>query len=837
MKKNVFCFLVLSLLLTGCGGGTSSSNPTSASSGPENLIPNNFKENLLGTYYSGEGTIIVDEESVKFNDLVLQPTKYQVESFNETVNSKLKTVEHAVTYLKNNDDIYRIYFQGNEGLYKLILEKKEKSGYVQVSLFMPSIEEFTGSFNAYGDSNQYNINYHIGNDFNFYRGYFDIGLCGVYYGMSQDSYYVESYYTVNTEGMEKVISIYDYADNFEYYRVKLGTISNVKGLVDISTSDPFIAFYYDPMYLTYPYFSNSSSFESGSIDVENKTITINEQTYSYESSSDDKGQIVTLTNENKTITTRPTQYGMIWTENNEDTEYVYNSVSNLEGDYQYRDETYSFNQNYETFEYELLINGSETSFSYEVYNHQKAIKVSVNNKVKYFTPFKYTIAIMCSDDSRDTFFVNQSAFSSLYNYTFINKEYETSEELTISSGFEVNYKNSESNSATIGTLLYDPHLLYPYVEFIVSDVKYEFMLLESNGIARLTSNDISKDFFIQEDVNEIYSTYTSKCESEITINNQKITYFCNTTNYKISAYYSTNTYSYIMSIDFVNENKTMQGFPSKGMIEITDGKKSTTFIDIEGFNELVGTYCYDGEFGVEKFRLTSDGHFYADTLNSSKDGIIKDVEYDYSLKMSYDYANNAYPTIVFYYDNKSSLDLVLKDNALVVGGTLNYTADYLYQYQGIYVDSETTSVIELRENSLYVDGTKVTIKEVTYDNEHTYVTANVNFNEVTYTFTKNEDKNVASLGDNELTFEEISIDSLIGEYEYNETTYEVKKVDNNYVVTNGTTTSTGYSVVIYDNHIAIKFTYGLDTIYVYSTSEGNVLVYEAAALPPLPPIL
>ena len=90
-KKNFLLLFVLPLLLTGC------------STTPENLIPEGFIEDLTGTYVSKEGTLEVDNESIKLNGKVLTPTKYVVEEFTENE----EAVDHAVTYFKDGKDEYR----------------------------------------------------------------------------------------------------------------------------------------------------------------------------------------------------------------------------------------------------------------------------------------------------------------------------------------------------------------------------------------------------------------------------------------------------------------------------------------------------------------------------------------------------------------------------------------------------------------------------------------------------------------------------------------------------------------------------------------------------------
>ncbi len=837
MKKRFFYFLVASLLLAGCG-----------SKGPENLIPEGFIENLDGQYFSADGSLNVSGDIVLFNDLELKATKFQVETFDELFDEETKAVEHAVTYLKNGKAKYRLYFKGENGFYQLQLEKETKDGYDSVATFMPSIEEFTGAYTGFGDSYEGNIVYHIGNDFDFYRGYFNIGVYSKSIDMMNDVNYVESFVTFDESGIQKVISICDYADNYEYYKVKLGTIDNQTGLIDV-IYDSYLAFYHDPMYLTYPFYSNEGSVAASVINPSEKSITIGDVTYSYESSVDEKGQVVTLTNGASTIETRPTQYGMTWSKDGTVIEYAFDSVMYLLGDYQYKDSLYSLTMNDDLTDYALSIDGQEKEITYALFNHQKAIKVSINSKDVYFTPYKTGIAIMASDGQDDLFYINEQAFLTIYNNSFVSKSFDDYETISIDSDFKVSYKSETAQ----GYLIYNPALEYPYLEFSLANKDYVLTILEAaTGIAQLTEGNNSKDFFVESSVTDLYHSYTSHHETELIINKDSLSYYGEENiKYELEAFYSTFSYSYVMAINFESEsrNSKCQAFANEGLIAVDEIKgllnaHTTIYIDVDYFAELVGEYYLDGTYGPEKFVLTSDGHFYADTLNSTNDGLIKDVEYEYSLKMTYDYYGGAYPTIVFYRDGGQSLDLVKQNNALVVGGSLPYVADYLFEYNGVYILNE--SVIELRANALYVDGTQATISEVIANEDgSTSIKAMVNFISYTYTFNQDDEgKYVVSDSDSENKYRQsnFDFDSLVDEYTTDSGSYTVSfnyylgsEIVSGYSLSDGILTTSTYSIVFYEGHLALKFTLGFDTVYVYASESGNVLEVAGSSLPPLPP--
>lgn len=843
MKKSFLVYSIAFMALVSCGTNNNITNPS------------DFAENLIGKYNGVSGQFEVSEDKIIYNDVVLKSTNYQVESFSESFikdnddsESDLEYVErsisHTVGYFKDGKTKYRMYLSGIDGNYKLTLEKKAKNGYEYVDSFMPSIDEFAGAYTGYGDSDIYNMVYHIGGDFDANRGHYVVGYYGAYYGYYVDVYYVYSYYNLTESGLSKVIALYDYSDNYEYYRLELGTVGGVQGLLDVNDKS-YISFYYDPMYLTYNYYSNDLSISGSSIDPSSNTVSINDITYSYVQKIDENGQYVTLTNGLTSIETRPTQYGMVWIENDVEKEYVFDSVDGLIGSYEYKDSKFSLSKDEDTSAYSLLIDDQEQEISYAIYNHQKAIKTKVDNKDAYFTYFKQYTAIMCSVDSEETFYVNKSLFSEYYNYEFICKEYNSTTTITVDENYAISYKDSKCD----GVVIFDPLKLYPHIEFTIDKTDYVFSLLEpENGVARLTSKKETHDFFVIANVEDIYHDYTSHHQTDLTISKDKISYFGSEVDYELEAYYSGFYFTYVMAINFKVDKTQYQGFANTGLVavdEINDSSNGETkiFIDVNEFAKLVGEYYLEGTYGPEKFKITEDGHFYADTLNSNKNGLEYDVEYDYTLEMSYDYYDS-YPVICFNSQN-NTIKLIKKGNALFVSGVMAYYADYLFNYQGVYVTSDNQNVIELRGETLYVNGEAATINEISHNESETSINALVNGENVSYKFNKEDKKNYLIIGnDSEKVYKsDFDIASLIGSYDYNGTTYTLNadyylgtKISCGYILASGLLNAKDYVIEMYNGHLAVKFTLGFDTVYIYATSDGNVIDVVSASLPPLPPL-
>ena len=833
MKKSKLIFaIVASILIVGC-----------STNNIENLVPDNVKEDLSGTYYSVDGVLEVSDELVKWNDLELKPTKFVLENFNETINSESKSVEHVVAYLKEGKNKYRLYFKGQDFKYQLSLEQKTGDSYKEVATFMPSIEEFNGAYTGYGDSHKGNIVFHIGNNFNFYRGFFDIGVKSPSTSLFNDSWYAESFKTVTDIGMVTLITINDYVDHYTYYTVFLGKINNTVGLVDLDYG--IIDFYYDPMFLTYPFFaSENDTFSAGSITPSKNSVTIGDKSYAYENTwTKEEGHVVNLVNGTRVINVKPTQTGMIWTEKGVSKEYVYDSVDYLLGKYKYEDKTFLLEQVENG--YQVSINNESVPFEFVVYNHQKSVKVTLEDGDYYFSPFKQSSAIIGNTPSGEKFYVNQESYSSLYATSYVNKEIGRYEELEVTNDFLVSYKGSivESN------LFYDPRLEYPYIEFELDNTKYTFSYIESStGIARLTYNNESKDFFVKEKVEALYDSYTSHHENDLSIDKYRINYYGTTVDYYLEAYYFEYSFTYLMSIKFEIDNLSITGFSNTHMVafDVEDENgviKTTSYISTSEFEDLVGTYYLEGTFGPEKFKLTSDGHFYADTVNNTNSGLIYDIEYDYSLTMTYGMDGNSYPTIIFHATETQSLNLVKIGDKLTLN-MLNYIADYLFKFNGVYVDSFNSSVIELRGDELYINGSKAIIEEVKYNEYGTFITATDGGYTETFSFYDYGEDGTYLYTENSVEYTKSNFDfsSLLGSYTSNDKTYTLSQnkipgtgIKNGFVLSDGSKSYTSYKIVMYNGYLSLQFETDSEIINIYSTSDGNKINVISLNFPPPPP--
>lgn len=863
MKKPYLLVLTLaSLLVVSCGEQVSSSSPEGSPSSesttsevvvskePDNFIPDGFKENLNGTYYSKEGTLVVGQDKVVLEGKDYYPTKYIVEDFNEMVGKESRSVEHAVTYLNASDGQYRIYYKGNDNRYQLALEKLEGEEYELVELFMPSIEEFTGIYSNYGQDDsyhgtEYNINFCFGNDFNFYRGVYDVGVYGMSIGLRHDTNYLKSFKSFINDELRTVVGYYDWADDYEYYTlVKEDDVND--GLYD--SDYQYTSMYYDPLFLTFPYFANGNKTLQGTnLNVSEKKVTFGEIEYTYSFQASEKGEVVNLTSDSKNVKLSPTQYGMLWEENNVVTEYVYDSVSYVYGNYKYGDLSFELKNN-ENGEPVVLVNGEEAEFSYDIRNHKKAVKVNINNEDYYFTPFNQDIVILAETSKGQIFFVDETEYSEVYAKTFVNKEVGVYQELAVTEDFTVNY----DGRLVKGNIFYDGKEKYPHLEFAIDSKEYKLSLLDLATDAAVLECGEEKTYFVSENVlSKYYDAFVSQSEDDLVVSKFKLSYFGEEYDYSVEPYYSDYYFKYFVNVNFETNDKKVNCSFENDMVTITETKnngiKTTkTAITRDAFDSLVGTYYFNGEFGPEKLKLTDDGHFYADTVNETDDGLVYDVEYSYSLStvLSNDLVTIK-PIVTFYpvAGSKNGINC-MKDGYKLMIGDVPYTVDYLFKCNGVYVDAGNANVVEVREDKVYVNGTLSTVKEVKCDEWGTYITVEKGFSEVTYTFSDYGDgvlyPSSNENGYTEYSKVELNYNALLGEYINGVTTYTLSratlvsgKIEYGYKLSNGLLTVNEYSVVLKDGNIALKFALGGDSVYLYLVDGQKVI--EVVSSIPLPP--
>ena len=267
----------------------------------------------------------------------------------------------------------------------------------------------------------------------------------------------------------------------------------------------------------------------------------------------------------------------------------------------------------------------------------------------------------------------------------------------------------------------------------------------------------------------------------------------------------------------------------------------TTYIPYEYYEDLIGTYYFDGAYGPEKFKLTNDGHFFADTLDKET-GELKEVEYAYRLTMIRNATTGLLQAVIGFEAVENTFVLLYKvENGLLSFSSV-YTREDLFNVRGVYATSDNSTVVHMVDNVVYINGDEYSITNVeTLTNGVKFDTASGGFSLSILedgTLTLNDGTSESSL-----TKIDFDLSSFVGDYSSQSTSGATVKfeavVD---PMTNVTTyklnkngMALSYVITSYEGHVALKFTDISGTYYLYNDGTRVVYVEEAGGLLPPPP--
>ena len=267
----------------------------------------------------------------------------------------------------------------------------------------------------------------------------------------------------------------------------------------------------------------------------------------------------------------------------------------------------------------------------------------------------------------------------------------------------------------------------------------------------------------------------------------------------------------------------------------------TTYIPYEYYEELIGTYYFDGAYGPEKFKLTNDGHFFADTLDKET-GELKEVEYAYRLTMMRNTTTGLLQAVIGFEAVENTFVLLYKvENGLLSFSSV-YTREDLFNVRGVYATSDNSTVVHMVDNVVYINGDEYSITNVeTLTNGVKFDTTSGGFSLTILedgTLTLNDGTKESSL-----TKIDFDLSSYVGDYSSQSTSGATVKfeavVD---PMTNVTTyklnkngMALSYVITSYEGHVALKFTDISGTYYLYNDGTKVVYVEEAGGLLPPPP--
>lgn len=795
-----------------------------------------------GTYYGKNQTLIVGDNEVKLGT--------EVNPFSITNIKKEKLVSstglftRTVAYLKNDDGKeYKMYYSPSS-FYTLQLEEKTAEGYKLVNDFQPVNEQLQGAFNSYGDGSPYNLNLYFGSEFDNTYGVFKINYGNYNLSKSADTYYYVTYFGTVKGEKTFFFNIYDYYDNYDYGRYGLVSSNGVVGLY--SYEYDYLEYVSDTVNLSDSYFFEDGSEITLSADTEANTVVYNEVTYTYSSSFDSNGQVITLKSEgNNDVTIRPDVYGATFTEGDVTKYGAYNETSCFEN-YVYgnKDVEFIFTQEWDG-NYLLLVNGEETEFEFLISDKRKSIKFVLNGNTYVVSPEKFTVALKITNGDNVDYLVNESSYKSQFISEFINVVDGKKSVLSCDYNLTVTYGE---NKTADGYLYYVPGMKSPTLKYEVDGVTNELEILdEKNNIYSLKSGDTVATYFNKVNFDAGYGTYTHKFEKEIVFEDTTITYYGEKVNYTLVAEYNASSFSYDTKIEFViGEVKHSLLYTSTLVLSedvIENGKvvDSITYIQYEYFESLCGTYYFDGAYGPEKFKLTTDGHFYADTFNDETNQL-EEVEYDYRLTMNKNSSTGQLEPVIGFEALENFFVLLYQVNNGLISFNSIYVREDIFNLRGVYATSDESTVVYMVDNLVYVNGKEYNITNIEV------LTDGIRFASEglgnTFTFTNDGE---LTLNDGSLDLELAKVDfnpaDYAGEYHLDsDPTLSIKFEAVTDIMTNVVSyklrrgdTTLSYIVTSYEGHLALSFANGLSTYYLFKDGDTVVYVEDSGFLPPPPP--
>lgn len=695
-------------------GGDEGGDSTDKPGDEEIILPtfsaDDYEEELLGTFYNKLGTLTIDSEKLVLSGedgFTLFPIK--IEEIREN-----NAIRQAIYYINvDTKENYRVHLNYEEKI-ELSLEKESDDSFDVLADFMPSAQQFTGTYTGYGDTSIYNNAFIITNEYNSVYDSFNISTMMFGYGYpvyGAFGYYSKTYFQ-NVDGQMRVLmDIFDYEDDYLYYSVYLNVDGNRSSLIDTSFGGEVFVSDITMVYGTYFVsedetlsFTYESTFDDATFSESmSPTIKMGDETFDLSLYYDD-GSYYHLKNDSRDILIQGTTYGINLYENDTVSFYPLNDLSHLGGNYKNSALEFEFDSDTN----ELKINGVVTKYKKAIFDGKLAICTVIDGKEMYFSEYKPDVAIEMSESENKEFLTNYNEFVSYFNKSYELVDLGESEKLSIDEEFNVTYKGKE----TKGSLVYDPTLKYPFVKFSLDGVDYEFSIVELDKEAYALKSDGDEKYFFEDSIFETLRQEFTSGKGKISFSGTKMNYFGTDLTYKIKPVYDNDTFSYKIRVYFTASGEEhfiiLDTFGMLTDYLASDEKNPLeTYIPISNFNDFVGRYVFDGTYGPEAFELTSDGKFYADVLNESGDGLVYRQEQTYHIGKVLLADNTITTALQFQYDNMW-IYLYKNEHSVTVFNT-KYVDERLFAISGIFTSADLSDVLFVNRDVVYLNGNEVAL--------------------------------------------------------------------------------------------------------------------------------
>ena len=699
---------------------------------------------------------------------------------------------------------------------------------------MPEVGYLSGSYSSFGDSSASNIYDIIDHDFDFDKGVYP---CSRYfplyasYGASNEFYYV-SRTRIDTSNIKfplvVTMEMYD-SDDYGYGENIVRAISDEKGTVGYRFGDEDTSSVTDPGALNKQVLFDGTSVVTLEMDVKNKNLTLGGISGIYSTFVDKQGMRVDVESGDSTYSFRIGDHYVTVTNKDVTKVYAYNSVAELVGEFKKDGNTISISEGEEEGSLVTKYNGTIVDTTYVIHNNRKSLKFAAGSTEYIVSPDRLNISVEVTSSGTKSFFINEALFRSYFIDTMVihNKK------ANLSIKIDENLKASEGNSSGNLALSYWHGQRYPSLVGKIGDKEITIKLVQPDiGYYEITYGDDVFDSFSMTTLNKVFGTYSSNYKDRLELDIEKVVIDSKVLSYELKPIYQKGTGTYTFGIqvgEVVYENNLNGCF-------ITNDK---SYVKLDVFTSVFGTYSQYAKYGEENIKFL-DGKLTLDTVNSSSDGLNKDVEYNYLIMtagdqtskavIAFEYMTNAAGEKVYVYIYFHETYITIANQKYYKGG--------IYNSWGTYADESNSNVVFLQNDSIYYNGNLDTITSWKETEAGLVATS---FSR-TYTFKDGK----VSVKEGETTLEltrkltYIDFDKFVGEYTVGEKTFSfVKNAVVGYSLVDGTTsidltsmkiTGENGKLTLIVSYMMVKYSLSIDL----ATNEVTAS-YDAGSLPPVPP--
>ncbi|MBO6280190.1 MAG: hypothetical protein J6M95_01220 [Bacilli bacterium] len=756
MKKTTLTILFASVLsLTACGNS---------------YVAPTFKDDdysyLLSTFYGVDGELNITKDYASTVDsdgkeVKLYPTEIKTEEFSY-LDEEEKTIQEnlvVVYYGKaRNDANYRIRLTSS--LLKFVAVEKEIDGkYVTQSLYSHIDSSFAGAYNGLNEISDSNYVYIFGNEI---KDVEKAGLLGfdisIYYASGNalqdtDSKLIPGYYLFSSGEETLLIPVAQALDlnDGEFYGDLLYANSDTS-LYGISGDMMYETFFADPTMFFSTIVDENGKTYNNSYEIVHDDTT-NEDTVNYmfdgvagevTATRSSTGLSFSFKNDatNVSFTINPDLYtfklngsahrfasmntffkvpSVDWDEN---------ILTFVSGDFQNQIEMYYSDFDWETYEdidpvYTYKYNGQEIeNYSFIALNNGSAALTFKNGENDIRVSKEFSNTAIVSVGETETRYFESHYYQNVFAKDYVNPGEGYS--LSVDSEFKVSENGGEAvqGNLVFSEILNTTVLAFGNKELAVYDQESGIYAVFQgvNGVVVCEKTKYSK----------IYNEYTSNGTDTITINeNGELFIEGNKVEYSLGLLPS-GLASLLILIYQYNGSQFIIVPTYSGSISVYKNTAQglvayKNYFAKNIFNSLIGEYCYEGKFGKEYIKFSSEGILTLDTINATGDGLDRDVEANaYFLSVT----DSGIVTITASVTTPSgvgTLSIRKSDYSLVFanpdGSCVVYTDSRLLDLKGVYGDG-TSNTLAIFNNVIVINETAQTIQsiEVTNDGEEKVTT-------------------------------------------------------------------------------------------------------------------